>query len=305
MTETFADVLAAREHAEKMSDRLWIAHLKQENPTPTLVGWDTDLSLAIDCLNKAYAVLNELGLKPQYDGEDIRRLYVRYNPFSYHPSLVEIADATADICVVTKGSQAAFGLAEEYPEELPDMKMVKQFMEAMGQTVREESVFSSDTVPPLTEKERLLRGGLIFEETLELIMQGFGLEVEEDHSQAGSIPYAKHNLKQFSVAEVRPLSEQEFDETRLARALNEVNLYARVVDVVHAIPSEDVILNEVMRSNMAKLWDDGKPRYRESDGKAIKPPNWKGHDIPAALKRAGWDEEDTALWPRTKKRSQG
>jgi predicted HAD superfamily Cof-like phosphohydrolase len=31
----------------------------------------------------------------------------------------------------------------------------------------------------------------------------------------------------------------------------------------------------VHEANMSKCWEDGKPRYRESDGKVIKPPAWK------------------------------
>jgi predicted HAD superfamily Cof-like phosphohydrolase len=31
----------------------------------------------------------------------------------------------------------------------------------------------------------------------------------------------------------------------------------------------------VHEANMSKLWEDGKPRYRESDGKVIKPPTWQ------------------------------
>jgi predicted HAD superfamily Cof-like phosphohydrolase len=30
----------------------------------------------------------------------------------------------------------------------------------------------------------------------------------------------------------------------------------------------------VQQANMSKLWEDGKPRFRESDGKVIKPPSW-------------------------------
>lgn len=32
--------------------------------------------------------------------------------------------------------------------------------------------------------------------------------------------------------------------------------------------------NIVHSANMTKLWPDGKPRYRESDGKVIKPDGW-------------------------------
>ncbi len=35
-------------------------------------------------------------------------------------------------------------------------------------------------------------------------------------------------------------------------------------------------LNEiVIRSQYAKIWEDGRPRVRESDGKWIKPPGWE------------------------------
>ena len=30
----------------------------------------------------------------------------------------------------------------------------------------------------------------------------------------------------------------------------------------------------VQEANMSKLWEDGKPHFRESDGKVIKPPTW-------------------------------
>ena len=34
------------------------------------------------------------------------------------------------------------------------------------------------------------------------------------------------------------------------------------------------IFEIVHDANMQKLWHDGKPRYRPSDGKVVKPPNW-------------------------------
>ena len=36
------------------------------------------------------------------------------------------------------------------------------------------------------------------------------------------------------------------------------------------------ILRAVHEANMRKLFPDGKPRYRESDGKVLKPPGWYG-----------------------------
>ncbi|GLO66264.1 pyrophosphohydrolase domain-containing protein [Oceanobacillus kimchii] len=36
----------------------------------------------------------------------------------------------------------------------------------------------------------------------------------------------------------------------------------------------------VQDANMGKLWNDGKPRYRESDGKILKPPHWEEEYAP-------------------------
>jgi predicted HAD superfamily Cof-like phosphohydrolase len=41
----------------------------------------------------------------------------------------------------------------------------------------------------------------------------------------------------------------------------------------------DKIFDIVQNANMSKLWEDGKPRFREGDGKIIKPPHWEDpHD---------------------------
>lgn len=36
----------------------------------------------------------------------------------------------------------------------------------------------------------------------------------------------------------------------------------------------------VQEANMGKLWEDGKPRFREGDGKIIKPPHWEENFAP-------------------------
>lgn len=40
------------------------------------------------------------------------------------------------------------------------------------------------------------------------------------------------------------------------------------------VPPGD-IFDIVQNANMNKLWEDGKPRFREGDGKVIKPPHWE------------------------------
>jgi predicted HAD superfamily Cof-like phosphohydrolase len=51
---------------------------------------------------------------------------------------------------------------------------------------------------------------------------------------------------------------------------------------------EEPIHAEVHRANMAKLWLDGKPRHRASDGKVVKPPGWSAPDIDGELRKQGW-----------------
>ncbi|WP_445747519.1 hypothetical protein [Polaribacter sp.] len=46
----------------------------------------------------------------------------------------------------------------------------------------------------------------------------------------------------------------------------------------------DEVFNEIQRSNMSKLGEDGKPIYRE-DGKVLKGPNYFKPDIEAILKK--------------------
>ena len=41
----------------------------------------------------------------------------------------------------------------------------------------------------------------------------------------------------------------------------------------------DEALNRVHISNMSKLGEDGKPKYREKDGKVLKGPNYKPPDL--------------------------
>jgi predicted HAD superfamily Cof-like phosphohydrolase len=36
----------------------------------------------------------------------------------------------------------------------------------------------------------------------------------------------------------------------------------------------------VQDANMGKLWEDGKPRFREGDGKIVKPPHWEENFAP-------------------------
>lgn len=195
-------------------------------------------------------------------------------------NIVEIADATGDTIVVTKGSQATFGFAEEYGEEQYDMIAVKFFMASMEQTVRDIPVLH------VTNQEYDLRGTLIAEELLELLVQGFRLDVEGILQDGTTVNI--ENLKLFSTS-LQGERYNALDDDKAEQALRdlfaEVNILVKLIDIVYGIPTDDVF-REIMRSNMNKLWEDGKPRFREGDRKIIKPPNWTEPDIKKVLENA-------------------
>lgn len=54
---------------------------------------------------------------------------------------------------------------------------------------------------------------------------------------------------------------------------------------------------------MGKIWDDGKPRFRESDGKILKPPHWEANFAPEPrLKEEIQRQIDSKKVVRVKKR---
>lgn len=52
-------------------------------------------------------------------------------------------------------------------------------------------------------------------------------------------------------------------------------IYLALGTLVEMGVKPEALFNIVHEANMSKLWEDGRPRYRESDGKVIKPPTWK------------------------------
>jgi predicted HAD superfamily Cof-like phosphohydrolase len=59
-----------------------------------------------------------------------------------------------------------------------------------------------------------------------------------------------------------------------ADALTDVNYFVQGSFVLLGVDPQP-LFDIVQDANMAKLFPDGKPRYRESDGKIIKPDGWQ------------------------------
>lgn len=72
------------------------------------------------------------------------------------------------------------------------------------------------------------------------------------------------------------------DVIEAADALTDIQYFTYGAMVCHGFDG-DAALKEVHRSNMSKLGSDGKPIYRDSDGKILKGPNYSPPDLAAVL----------------------
>jgi predicted HAD superfamily Cof-like phosphohydrolase len=170
---------------------------------------------------------------------------------------------------------AIFGPKEITPVEKSDIrKHVEEFHRAMGQPVLD--------TPQVPSPERArLRLGLVVEEFLELLSA----------CHADSMAYSR--------------SDDEFAEDILDRGLRFAMFDPRDIDlakVADALADLDYVIegmrlefgingkpiaDEVHRSNMSKLGNDGKPMLRESDKKVVKGPNYSPPDIVGELIKQG------------------
>lgn len=80
------------------------------------------------------------------------------------------------------------------------------------------------------------------------------------------------------------------DMVAIADALGDLEYVVHGAAIEWGIPLEDVV-REVHFSNMTKLGADGKPIYRESDGKIMKGPNFEEPDLEGVLINAGWQND--------------
>ena len=146
---------------------------------------------------------------------------------------------------------------------MTEREMVEEFHRAMGLPVR-----ATPEMP--SEAERILRCRLLLEETMEFI-HASGCVVRITGALEGTLTGAVIDAA---------------GEPNLAAMAHE-NADVRVIthgnDLTMGAPDE--VFSEVMRANMSKLGDDGKPVLR-ADGKVMKGPNYKPPDVVSVLARA-------------------
>jgi predicted HAD superfamily Cof-like phosphohydrolase len=144
---------------------------------------------------------------------------------------------------------------------MSERDMVKQFHEAMGLPVRERPEMPS-------EAERVLRCRLLLEECEEFI-RASGCRINTDSAGRRTIG-VDHSI--------RP------DLAAMAHENADVRIITLGTDLTMGSPTE--VYAEVMRANMSKLGDDGRPVLR-ADGKVMKGPKYTPPDVARVLKGHG------------------
>jgi predicted HAD superfamily Cof-like phosphohydrolase len=142
----------------------------------------------------------------------------------------------------------------------PIEKQVREFHEKFGLTV-------NDTPKMVNKKERRLRANLILEEAIEFI------------TAMGFYPYQAPS-GEIKLDDLTPFAPP--DLIAAADAIGDLNYVVAGAAVTLGIDTE-AVANEVHRSNMTKVWDDGTVKRRPEDGKILKPPTYSPVDLESVL----------------------
>ena len=115
--------------------------------------------------------------------------------------------------------------------------------------------------------------------------QAFGLGVSE--TPKGDLGESKNRLRYNLMKEENEEyleAVQNDDKIEIADALGDMLYILCGTIIEHGLQHKiEEVFDEIQRSNMSKLGEDGKPIYRE-DGKVMKGPNYFKHDFSLILK---------------------
>ncbi|MDX8288850.1 HAD family hydrolase [Metabacillus indicus] len=142
--------------------------------------------------------------------------------------------------------------------------MVKEFHETFGQKTADKPT----AMDPETALKRAVWTG---EELIEFLYasvdgdrQDFINIVNSFGEQLGKV-YRKHLDEKPAIDDIL---------TAQADALTDIEYFNQGTFTLLGVEPFN-LFKIVQEANMGKLWDDGKPRFRESDGKILKPPHWE------------------------------
>jgi predicted HAD superfamily Cof-like phosphohydrolase len=130
---------------------------------------------------------------------------------------------------------------------------------------------------------------MTFTDQVRELHEAFGMEVNAPLTAQRLIRYAERLQEEMDEARDAwtllhvSLVSQHDDATirsrsvELLKELMDVHYMASVISMVFGWDEEEAF-RRVHQSNMAKLWEDGKPRFR-GDGKILKPPTYRTPEL--------------------------
>lgn len=142
--------------------------------------------------------------------------------------------------------------------------MVKEFHETFGLGV-------ADKPTPIDKETALNRAVWTGEELIEFLYASVGGDLME--FQILTVEF----IERLTWIEQKILDNKPpIDDilTAQADALTDIEYFNQGTFTLLGVEPYN-LFKIVQDANMGKLWEDGKPRFRESDGKIVKPPNWE------------------------------
>lgn len=140
---------------------------------------------------------------------------------------------------------------------------VKEFHAAFGHQVGEE-------IKAIPEDVALNRACWTAEEVVEFLYATSNNDMDKFNRLVDCLlnaaDYTREKLIQRNDAIENVLVSQ-------MDALTDINYFTQGSFVIAGVKPQP-LFDIVQDANMAKLWPDGKPRYREEDGKIVKPEDW-------------------------------
>lgn len=154
-------------------------------------------------------------------------------------------------------------------DTLASIEYVREFHETFGVTVRD--VPTTDITPD----ERLLRARLVLKEALEFV-EAMGCVLQDGPGLFNEV-----------IPSVMVVLDHgaKIDLVEAADALADLDYVVAGSALTLGIP-HGAVVREVHHSNMSKLGADGKPIYREVDGKILKGPGYSPPDVAGVLRAA-------------------
>ena len=154
-------------------------------------------------------------------------------------------------------------------------EMVKDFHKAFGHTVTE-------TPTPIPAEVALNRAVWTGEELVEFLYATAAGDKDKFNDLYLAFTYGLSDAYTKILKKSDPIDDVLVSQMD---ALTDIEYFNQGSFVVAGVEPFN-LFKIVQEANMGKLWEDGKPRYREEDGKIAKPPHWEENFAPESKLKA-------------------